>query len=57
MKCRLSYNALLRLTHAGFTQLYWLRNGTKEWKENLQRGAGGISASSERQIFGLAVSR
>ena len=57
MKCRLSYNALLRLTHAGFTQLYWLRNGTKDWKENLQRGAGGISASSERQIFGLAVSR
>lgn len=32
VKCRLSYNALLRLKHAGFTQLYWLRNGTKEWK-------------------------
>lgn len=31
-KCLLSYNVLLRLRHAGFTHLYWLRAGLKDWK-------------------------
>jgi rhodanese-related sulfurtransferase len=31
--CFLSYNAALRLAHAGSKKVYWMREGTRGWKE------------------------
>lgn len=42
--CFLSYNAALRLAHAGYTRIYWMRDGLKGWRD-----AGYPLALTERQ--------
>jgi rhodanese-related sulfurtransferase len=33
VNCRLSYNAALRLLHAGQRRIYWLRDGGRAWEQ------------------------
>lgn len=45
INCFLSYNAALRLSHAGAKEIYWLREGIKGWKD------GGYPTRATKNAF------